>query len=55
MFSYARTSRKVRFMQIEKSSYDESSETHSTTKSSGGNWTNGSVRRGVDEVIHRCE
>ena len=42
-------------MQIEKSSYDESSKTYSTTKSSGGNWTNGSVRGGVNEVTHRCE
>ena len=40
------TSRKVRFMQTENSSYDESSKTCSTTKSSGGNWTNGSVRGG---------
>ena len=42
-------------MQTEKSSYDESSKTYSTTKSSGGNWTNGSVRGGVHEVTHRCE
>ena len=55
IFSYARTSRKVRFMQTEKSSYDESSKTCSTTKSSGGNWTNGSVRGGVHEVTHHCE
>ena len=42
-------------MQTEKSSYDESSKTYSTTKSSGGNWTNGSVRGGVPEVTYRCE
>ena len=28
------------------SSYDESSKTNSTIKSSGGNWTNGSVQGG---------
>ena len=45
IFSYARTSRKVRFMQTEKSSYDESSKTYNTIKfSGGGNWTNESVR-----------
>ena len=36
----------------------ESSDTPSTTKSSGGNRTKGSVRGeggGVDEVTHRCE
>ena len=37
------------------SSYDESSKTNSTIKSSGGYWTNGSVRGGVHEVTHRCE
>ena len=39
------------------SSYDESSKTNSTCtiKSSGGNWTNWSVREGVHEVTHRCE
>ena len=42
-------------MQTEKSSYDESSKTYSSTKSSGGNWTNGSTRGGVHEVAHRCE
>ena len=36
------------------SSYDESSKTNSTIKSSGENWTNGSVRGGVHEVTHRC-
>ena len=52
IFSYALTSRKVRVMQIEKSSYDESSKTYSTIKSYYGNWTNGSVRGGVHEVTH---
>ena len=42
-------------MQTEKSSYDESSKTISTIKCSCGNWTNGSVRGSVHEVIHRCE
>ena len=36
-------------------SYDESSKTNSTIESSGGNWTNGSVRGGIHEVTHRCE
>ena len=47
--------KKVRVMQTEKSSYDESSKTNSTIKSSGGKWTNGSVRGSVHEVTHRCE
>ena len=51
IFSYARTSRTVRFMQTEKSSYDESSKTYSTTKSFCGNWTNGSMRGGVHAVV----
>ena len=42
-------------MQTEKSSYDESSKTYSTIKSSCGNWTNGSVRGGVHEVTQRRE
>ena len=42
-------------MQTEKSSYNESSKTNSTIKSSGGNWTNGSVQGGFHEVTHRCE
>ena len=49
------TSRKVRVMQTEKSSDDESSKTNSTIKSSCGNWTNRSVRGSVHEVTHRCE
>ena len=56
IFLYARTSRKVRVMQTEKSSYDESSKTYRSIKSSCGNWTNRSVRGGDHEVmIHRCE
>ena len=42
-------------MQTEKSSYDKSSKTNSTIKSSCGNWTNGSVRGSVHEATHRCE
>ena len=55
IFSYARTSRKVCVIQTEKSSYDESSKTYSIIKYSCGNWTNGSMRGGVNEVTHRCE
>ena len=42
-------------MQTEKSSYDESSKTNSTIKSSCGNWTNGLARGSAHEVTHRCE
>ena len=39
-------------MQTEKSSYDESSKTNSTIKSSCGNWTDGSVRGDAHEVTN---